>query len=375
MFIFRNRIIDVIKYEGPADVFIWKHECEDFNTKSQLIVHESQEAVFCKDGQILDTFPAGRYTLDTQNIPLLRKVIGLPTGGVTPFHCEVYYINKAVSMGLEWGTDSPIRMEDPEYKGLTINIRAYGEFSLCVIDGRKLLVKLVGMVPVFSQEGVLRCFSGIMASHIRAGISSTLEKNKISGLRVDTQLVFISGEIEKQLAPVFEEYGLELKHFIIEGMNVNGLEKLGGVKEEVIIGTIKEKGKADIERLKMNVDAERIQMEGAARNAVKLGEGSVEAQVNQLKGISEQQRLAFETAKELASNTGPTGSVGFGGSIQSPAGFASDIVKTVMRQPTVYNTGSDDFAERLNKLEMMHDKGMLTEEEYQRKRKEIIDSI
>lgn len=113
MFISKKNIIDVIKYEGPADVFIWKHECEDFNTKTQLIVHESQEAVFCKNGQILDTFSAGRYTLNTQNIPFLRKIIELPTGRVTPFQCEVYYINKAV-VGLEWGTDSPIRMEDPE---------------------------------------------------------------------------------------------------------------------------------------------------------------------------------------------------------------------------------------------------------------------
>ena len=70
-------IIDVIKYEGNNDIFIWKHPAEDFNTLSQLIVHESQEAVLFLNGQALDLFGPGRYTLHTQNIPLLSKLINL----------------------------------------------------------------------------------------------------------------------------------------------------------------------------------------------------------------------------------------------------------------------------------------------------------
>ena len=88
-------ILSVIKHEGPNNLLVWKAPHEDFNTKSQLIVHESQEAVFFKNGQALDTFGPGRHTLDTQNIPLLRKLINLPFGGESPFHCEVYFINKS----------------------------------------------------------------------------------------------------------------------------------------------------------------------------------------------------------------------------------------------------------------------------------------
>ena len=65
----KHSLIDVIKYEGPRDVFIWKHDCENFNTNSQLIVDQSQLAVFYKNGQALDVLPANRYTLTTQNIP------------------------------------------------------------------------------------------------------------------------------------------------------------------------------------------------------------------------------------------------------------------------------------------------------------------
>ncbi len=93
-------ILDVIKYEGGNDTFVWKHPAEDFSTKSQLIVHETQEAVFFKNGQALDLFAAGRHTLDTQNIPLISKFVNLPFGGVSPFHCEVYFVNKVVSMDI-----------------------------------------------------------------------------------------------------------------------------------------------------------------------------------------------------------------------------------------------------------------------------------
>lgn len=66
-------VIDVIKYEGNNDTFVYKHECEDFNTGSQLIVHESQEAIFFRDGKAMDKFGAGKYTLNTESLPLMKK--------------------------------------------------------------------------------------------------------------------------------------------------------------------------------------------------------------------------------------------------------------------------------------------------------------
>ena len=88
--------------------FVWKHPCEDFNTNTQLIVHESQEAIFFMNGLALDLFGPGRYTLETQNIPLVRNFINLPTDGVSAFHCEVYFVNKTEQMALRWGTDSKV---------------------------------------------------------------------------------------------------------------------------------------------------------------------------------------------------------------------------------------------------------------------------
>ena len=108
-------IQEVIKYEGENSVLIYKHPAEDFNTMSQLIVHESQEAVFFSDGQALDSFRAGRYTLETKNIPLISKLRNLVSGGVSPFHTEVYFINLATMMDIPWGTPSQVTVRDPNY--------------------------------------------------------------------------------------------------------------------------------------------------------------------------------------------------------------------------------------------------------------------
>lgn len=108
-----SKIADIIKYEGDNTTFIWKHPCEDFNSLTQLIVHESQEAIFMMNGQALDLFGAGRYTLETQNIPKIGKALNRTTDGQTPFHCEVYFINKTEQMAIKWGTDSKVQFMEP----------------------------------------------------------------------------------------------------------------------------------------------------------------------------------------------------------------------------------------------------------------------
>ncbi len=75
-------VTEVIKYEGDNNTFVWKHPCEDFNSMTQLIVHESQEAIFMMNGQALDLFGAGRHTLETQNVPLLSRFLNKLTGKV-----------------------------------------------------------------------------------------------------------------------------------------------------------------------------------------------------------------------------------------------------------------------------------------------------
>lgn len=152
-----SKIADIIKYEGDNTTFIWKHPCEDFNSLTQLIVHESQEAVFMMNGQALDLFGPGRYTLETQNIPMIGKALNRATDGKTSFHCEVYFINKTEHMAIKWGTDNKVQFMEPTYN-FPISIGASGEMSLRAEDSRKLLLKLVGTENLLSQENLTRYF-------------------------------------------------------------------------------------------------------------------------------------------------------------------------------------------------------------------------
>ena len=150
----RTGVISVLKYEGPNNVFAWKHPIEDFNSGSQLIVHESQEAIFFKNGKALDLFGSGRYTLETENIPLMRDSFKLPSNAETMFHAEVYFVNLTTQMGIKWGTDSKVRLFDPA-SGLHIELGACGSFNLRITNSRKFLVKIVGTADGFKQSEVL----------------------------------------------------------------------------------------------------------------------------------------------------------------------------------------------------------------------------
>lgn len=217
-----GQIAEIIKYEGDNNTFIWKHQCEDFNSLTQLIVHESQEAVFFMNGQALDLFGAGRYTLETQNIPKLGKLLNRATGDQTPFHCEVYFINKTVQMALKWGTDSKVRYIDPE-SGLPLELGASGEMNLCVSDSRKLLIKLVGTMDGIAwgderdgfTKSLQNSFRPLISAAVKSNLASSIKSLNINILEIDEHLTEIGDILHKKVLPGFEEYGLTIPQFFL----------------------------------------------------------------------------------------------------------------------------------------------------------------
>ena len=180
----KNGIVSIIKYDGENDTLVWKHPVEDFKLGTQLIVHESQEAVFFKDGRALDVFGAGRHTLETQKLPLLDQFFRLPSDADTTFHSEIYYINLATQMGIKWGTDSRIRLLDP-LSGLPLEIGACGEFNIRVSNARKLLLKVVGTSSgfgqnrLFGEDGEKGYFRSIVITQVKTNLAETIKKENM----------------------------------------------------------------------------------------------------------------------------------------------------------------------------------------------------
>ena len=217
-------LASVIKYEGDNQTFVWKHPIEDFNLGSQLIVHESQEAVFFRDGEALDLFGAGRYTLSTQNLPLLENLYKLPVNADTVFHSEVYFVNLTTQMGIKWGTDSKVRMSDPA-TGLHLELGACGEFSLRVCDSRKLLLKLVGTASEFrwgdvidgaySLKPTVAKFKALVMNRVKSNLARIIKEQNINILEVDEHIDRISESLRTVINETLTEYGLFMPEFFV----------------------------------------------------------------------------------------------------------------------------------------------------------------
>ncbi len=216
----KDGLASIIKYEGDNETLVWKHPIEDFNYGSQLIVHESQEAVFFKDGQALDLFGAGRYTLETQQLPLLENIYQLQTDTEGTFHSEVYFINIATQMGIKWGTDSKIRLFDPA-SGMHIEIGASGEFNIRVINSRKLLLKLVGTSESLGQEQLLGegnkkgFFRSMVITQVKSYLAQTIKDNQISILEIDSELMRLSEALKDRINEYLSDYGLSMPDFFV----------------------------------------------------------------------------------------------------------------------------------------------------------------
>lgn len=218
-------IVSIIKYEGDNTSFVWKHPVEDFNMGSQLIVHESQEAVFFRNGEALDLFPAGRYTLETQSLPLLEKLYDFSTHSDKTFHSEVYFINKTVQMGIKWGTDSKVRLFEPN-SGLHIEIGACGEFNLCVTDSRKVLLKLVGTEQGLKRRQLLDAdetsagnangyIKAMIITNVKSYMAQTIKENQINILEIDAKLDVLSNALKDRINKNLENYGLCMPDFFV----------------------------------------------------------------------------------------------------------------------------------------------------------------
>jgi len=217
-------IISVIKYEGDNDIFIYKHPETDFNIGSQLIVHESQEAVLFRDGMALESFGPGRHTLDSKNIVFLRKQIESLAGGESVFHCEIYFINLVTQLGIKWGTDSKIRMFDP-ISGLHVEVGAFGVFNIKIIDGRKLLLKVVGTSnelkqnKLFGVGDALGLLRGIIVSKVKNSLAKAIRENDLNILEIDEHIDELSLILKSVINDFLKDYGLEMPEFYITNIS------------------------------------------------------------------------------------------------------------------------------------------------------------
>lgn len=212
-------LIDVVIWDGDPDIYAWKFPEDNLSTKTQLVVNESQEAVLFSKGKLVGKFSAGKHTLDTENLPLLRELYGIPFGGTNPFTAQVWFVNKTISLDVKWGTPTPIQLRDPEFK-IMVPVRAFGQFGIQIADAEKFLVKLVGTLPSFDKETLRDYFKGILLRQAADAISEKIVKDKINVLEISTELNEISQFLKGSMAVEFGEFGLDIISFNVNSISV-----------------------------------------------------------------------------------------------------------------------------------------------------------
>ena len=361
-----SSLASVIKYEGDNETLIWKHPIEDFNMGSQLIVHESQEAIFFRDGQALDLFGPGRYTLETQQLPLMEKLYQLPTGTEGVFHSEVYFINKTVQMSIKWGTPDKVRFIDP-LTSTPLEIGASGELNLQVQDARRLILKLVGTqsgIAWGEQDGftksVQASFRPLILNVVKTNLPAIVKNQQIDLLEIDERVDEISTALREKLLPGFEEYGLTIPQFYVthvvlpeDDPNFKRIRELHTImlqtrvyQAEATVKTVQAQSeaayrtaqeeskaaiaaaqrKAELERQVTETEvakreAERTIIKAQAETQAQRMAGLTEAEVMRAKGYGQKDVLTAEVQKAYAAGLGQMGANGGGSALGDVAGL------------------------------------------------------
>lgn len=231
-------IIDVVRFDGlrNRDWLIYKYPSEELVLGTQLIVQEGQVALFVKGGTVADIFYPGTYTLATENLPILKKLINLPFGGNTPFSAEIYFINTTVRLDINWGTTDPIQLIDPKYY-VKLRIRAFGQMGLRIMDAAVLFKEVIGgmqKADIVKFDKIKEYYRGILVIKVKSAIAEAIITNGISALEISAKLESLSERAKNEVKPEFEKYGFSIANFYIQSINFpdEDFEKINKILED-----------------------------------------------------------------------------------------------------------------------------------------------
>ncbi|HPD65454.1 MAG TPA: SPFH domain-containing protein [Bacteroidia bacterium] len=275
----RSGMIDRIKYNGLEDELVWKFPYENLSIGAQLIVNESQEAIFYKGGTVCDILGPGTHTLSSSNIPILQKLINLPFGGNTPFTAEVWFINKTVKRNLKWGTKARFELMDPVY-GIPVPVGAFGQFGIRINDSGRFMKEIVGTKHLKTTDEVISDFISEILNKVQDTIGKYIDQMQLSILRLPARISEISQNIQSRIRDEFDRYGVEITNFYVDSINYSeddpGIVK---IKEQMAI------------------------------SAAQVRQAMSNKQQRDIEGYTYQQERSFDVMETAAGNEGSAGNV------------------------------------------------------------------
>lgn len=214
----KAELIDIIEWtDDSRDTLSYRYPDDDKEIKNgaQLIVRESQCVQFVAAGQYADLFEPGKYTLATENIPVLSTILGWKYGFNSPFKCDVYYLNTRLFTGNKWGTSNPVMMRDKDFG--VVRLRAFGTYDFRIFDPQKFLREVAGTDQNFRLEE----FADTMRSRLVSVFTDALAKASVPALDVAARYSEMGDALLPIINPIMQDkYGLEITSFVLENVSV-----------------------------------------------------------------------------------------------------------------------------------------------------------
>ena len=386
---------DVIKNTGSPDLLIWRQPEEDFNTNSTVIVMPGEQAIFVKGGNVEAILDSGTHKLSTENYPFISRLRNAFSGGISTFNCVIYFVKQSHTMELKWGTASPIAVRD-KMLGIKTDLRARGAYKVSIANPSIFLSKLVGSnVGGITQDSLKLYFGEEFQSKIRSALTKHLTSLDTELLGIEARIDEFSEELEPRIDEIVGEYGLKCEKFVISALDIEDGELRKRYDEIGMDAYAKRMDKGtDIQMQKTAFDvlgedwarqqsadilsklAENPGAGGVASAGAGLGMGFAAGGAF---GSMAQQMFSPMSQQAAAQNNMPGQAPSGRFSQQAPAAQqpTNPYQQAPAQQPASQpaQPAAEDPMAKLQQLKQFFDLGLITQEEYNSKKMEILSKF